>query len=245
MRIVDVSTMLGPWALTKLEFSDAKSLVQKMDHYGIDEAFAYSSYAVRVSPLDGNYMLAEQIKGYEDRIHPVWDVLPTWDIECERPLEGELKKHGVKMVRMFPNNHALSLDVWACEKLYGMLQSKRIPLLLNGPDVTLGQLHAIATQFPQLPLILTQCDYNQNRALYALLEKHENVYLEIATYYIYDGIEDIVKNFGAKRMIFGSRMPFQEGAAALGMTMLADISEADRNLILAGNIDALLKEVAL
>lgn len=56
-----------------------------------------------------------------------------------------------------------------------------------------------------------------------------------------DGLEDVARKFGAERMIFGSRMPFQEGAAALGMTLLADLTQGEKALILAGNADRLVK----
>lgn len=241
MRIVDVSAMVGPWALRKLEFDSAEALVRKMDHYGISEAYAYSSYAVRVSPIDGNYLLAGQIKGFEDRIKPVWVVLPTWDLETGTSLETELKKHDVRMVRMFPNDHGYLMDTWVCDDLYAMLQRNRIPVMVNHCDVSLSQLHAVSSQYPELNIIITQCEYSQDRNLYKLFEKHSNIYLEIATYYVYDGVEDIAKKFGAQRMIFGSRMPFQEGGAALGMALMADVSETEREMILSGNIDRLLK----
>ncbi len=241
MRIVDISAMVGPWPFNKLEFSTAAQLVDQMEHLGIDIAYAYSSYAVRVNPIDGNYLLADQLKGFEDRIKPCWVVLPTWDIECERPLEQELKKYGVQMVRMMPKDHSYPVDPWVCGDLYAMLERNKIPVLFNGTDVSPAQIHAICSAFPELVVINTQCDYNQNRSLYKLLELHPNFYLEIATYYIYHGVEDIAKKFGAERMLFGSRMPFQEGAAALGMLMLADLTQAQREKILAGNIEKILK----
>lgn len=106
MRVVDIGAMIGPWPLQKLEFETAAGLVEKMDHYGIDEAYAYSSYAARVSPLDGNYMLMEQLQGYEDRIHPCWVVVPTWDLETGGSLEEELKKYRVRLVRLLPSDHS-------------------------------------------------------------------------------------------------------------------------------------------
>lgn len=241
MRVVDIGAMIGPWPLQKLEFETAAGLVEKMDHYGIDEAYAYSSYAARVSPLDGNYMLMEQLQGYEDRIHPCWVVVPTWDLETGGSLEEELKKYRVRLVRLLPSDHSFSPEPWVCGDLYEMLQRNGIPVLLNQTDVTAGQIHAICSAYPDLPVILTQCEYTQNRNIYKLLELHPNFYLEIATYYIYDGLEDVARKFGAERMIFGSRMPFQEGAAALGMTLLADLTQEEKALILAGNADRLVK----
>lgn len=243
MRIVDVSTMLGPWPFQQLEFETAEDLIKKMDLYGIDEAYAYSSYSVKTNPVDGNYMLADQIKGYEKRIKPCWVVIPTWDIESPNKLEDELKKYDVRLVRMFPTEHQYSVEPWVCDDLYEMLQRNHIPVLFNGTDITPGQVHSIASAYPELPIILTQCDYGSNRNLYKLFAKHPNVYLEVATYYIYDGLEDMAKKFGAERMIFGTRMPFQEGAASLGMTLLSDLSDEEKEKIFSGNIDRLINGV--
>lgn len=245
MRIVDVSTMIGPWPLQQLEFETAEGLLEKMDFYGISEAYVYSSYAVKVSPLDGNYMLMDAIQGYEDRLKPCWVAVPTWDMEHDRKLEDELKKYNVKIVRLFPNNQSFSLESWICSDVYEMLQRNRIPLLLNSPDVSWNQLHAICAEYPDMPVILSQVEYQKNRILYKLLEKHPNLYLDVSTYYVYDGVEDIVKRFGAGRMLFGSRMPFTEAGAPLGMTLLADISDQEKEEILSGTIDRLVKEVRI
>ena len=243
MRVIDINTMLGPWPHQKLEFETAEQLVKKMDRYGIETAWAYSSYAVKISPLDGNYMLMDQLKGYEDRIKPCWVIVPTWDMECDGSLEKELKENDVRMVRMLPAEHNFSLDPWVCADVYGMLSKNSIPLMLEHANAPAAQIHAVCQAFPELKVILAQCEFFQNRNLYMLMKQHQNLFLEISTYYVYSGVEDLVHRFGSQRILFGSHMPFQEGAAPLGMTLLADLMENEKEDILYRNAERLMREV--
>ena len=245
MRTVDINVMLGPWAPRKLEFDSADRLIEKMDFFKIDEAYVYSSYAVRSNPIDGNYILAEQIKGFENRLKQCWVVLPTWNYECKTQLSDELVRNKVHIVRLMPTDHSFLPDCWVCDSLYEVLSSMNIPMLINQSDISLNCLHEICTKYPLLPVIITRCEYIQNRSLYKLMEKHPNVYLEVSTYFVYNGIEDIAEKFGAKRLIFGSRMPFQEAAAAKGMVMLSDLSNSEKADILSRNADRLINEVAI
>ena len=243
MKVVDINTMLGPWPHQKLEFETADELLQKMDRYGIETAWAYSSYAQKISPLDGNYMLMDQLRGHEDRIRPCWVIVPTWDLESGGSLLKELKEHDVRLVRMMPAEHNFLLDPWVCADVYQMLSDNGIPLVLEHAGAPAGQVHAICEAYPDLKVILVQCEFFQNRNLYMLMQRHPNLYLEISTYYVYSGVEDLVRRFGSRRVLFGSHMPFQEGAAPLGMTLLADLTQDQKEDILCKNAERLLQGV--
>ena len=56
-------------------------------------------------------------------------------------------------------------------------------------------------------------------------------------------MEDLVRRFGSRRVLFGSHMPFQEGAAPLGMTLLADLTQDQKEDILCKNAERLLQGV--
>lgn len=123
------------------------------------------------------------------------------------------------------------LDDWECVDLYKVLKTAHIPILLDGLTVSPTQIYSICKKYPELPVILMQSEYALNRYFYMLFSLCPNFYLEISTYYIYYGIEDIVHRFGPSRLIFGSRMPFQEPGAALAIAKMADISNNQGNFI--------------
>jgi len=245
MLIIDANVMIGRWPMRNLKFCLVDDLIQQMDYHGIDQAIVFSATSVKHNPVEGNIELKKLISTHLDRIIPCWVILPTWELETGRKLIDDLKSNKAKVVRVFPKEHNFVLDNWACGNLFKDLESVRIPLLLDGSTVSPTQIYSICKDYPELSVILTKSEYTLNRSLYILFDLCPNFYLEISTYFIYCGLEDIVNRFGASRLIFGSRMPFQEPGAALTMVKLADISSSEREMILGRNMERLIEGVEL
>jgi predicted TIM-barrel fold metal-dependent hydrolase len=75
----------------------------------------------------------------------------------------------------------------------------------------------------------------------ALLESFPNVLLSMGSNYtVHGGIEDIVKRFGAGRLLFGTGSPKAEPAMAVLQLVYADIPDADRQAIGSENLDRLI-----
>ena len=245
MRIFDANVMIGKWPTNKLRFSSCTELIEQMNSHEINCALVYSSYGVKHNPTEGNYMLMEEIDDYKKMLFPCWVILPTWEIETGRDILNDLIDNDVKAVRIFPNEHNFVIDDWMCNDMFSKLESIRMPLLINNIDISPSKINLICQSFPNLPMILMQCEYFLNRSLYRLMELHKNLYLETSTYFIYNGIEDIVKRFGASRIIFGTRMPFQEPGAALAMVRIADISPEKKQMIFNNNLENIMSGVLL
>jgi len=243
--IIDTNVMIGRWPTRNLKFCSINDLIQQMDYHNINQAVVFSATSVKHNPIEGNMQLMKSISNHLDRIIPCWVILPTWEMETERELIDDLKSNKVKVVRVFPNEHHFVLDNWVCSNMFKDLEAAHIPLLLNGPTVSPTQIHSICKSYPELPVILMQSEYALNRNFYMLFGLCPNFYLEISTYFIYHGIEDIVHRFGASRLIFGSRMPFQEPGAALTMVKLADIPSSEQEMILGRNMERLIGEVKI
>jgi len=241
--IIDANTMIGRWPTRSLKFSSVDDLIRQMDYHDISQAIVFSASSVKHNPIEGNIEMMKIISNHHDRIIPCWIVLPTWKIETDREMIKDLKTNNVKVVRIFPKEHNFVLDNWVCSSLYKSLEKSRIPLLVDGVNANPSQLYMICSNYPELPVILVQSEYSLNRNLYMLFAQCPNFYLEISTYFIYYGIEDIVNRFGASKIIFGSRMPFQEPGAALTMVKMADISPLDKEMILGKNMEQLIKGV--
>jgi predicted TIM-barrel fold metal-dependent hydrolase len=245
MSVIDANALIGRWPNGSLKFSTAADLLKQMDALAINKALVYEASALKHSPVEGNITLMSSIANYPDRLIPCWVVLPTWKIETGRELIDDLRAHQVKAVRIFSKEHNFVLDEWSCGSMFAQLETAKIPLLLDGSEISPTQIHGICKAHPELPVILTQSEYFWNRNFYTLFDLHPNFYLEISTYFVYYGLEDFVNRFGASRLIFGSRMPFQEGGAALGMVKFADLSQDKQELILGKNLERLLGGVSL
>jgi predicted TIM-barrel fold metal-dependent hydrolase len=87
--------------------------------------------------------------------------------------------------------------------------------------------------------------YRETRILCPLLERHANLYLSLSPpFAVQEGIERICARAGARHLVFGTGYPHAAPGAAITYLMYARITEEERRLIGAGNLERLLSEVA-
>ncbi len=228
-----------------MDIPDTAGLLSEMDAAGIEEALVYHTVAREADPALGNKMLYEEIARIK-RLHPVWVVLPHYTGEMPQPkkLLKEMDKKGVKAVRMYPtkNNHSFSLEEWNSGKLLGALEEARVPLMLDIEIVLWDAIAGLLKNHPKLPVIVSDVNYRHNRFTYPLFKRHKNFYIETTRYFGGGIIEDVVKKFGSRPILFGTNMPRYTGTAAVSHLTYADIPLKDKKAIAGGNLRKLLKE---
>ena len=101
----------------------------------------------------------------------------------------------------------------------------------------------VLSQYPGLPLILSGVRHRDNRTLYALLDRFENLLIDISLYTVHRGIEDVISRFGPQRMIFGTGLPMYGGGGSLAQLTYAEIDESHKQQIAADNLSRLLQGV--
>jgi hypothetical protein len=218
---------------------------------GITASLVHHTAAVEDNPVTGNALLMDALRGQEiagvKDVHPVWAVLPFTTNEQGAPdeLRGALKSAGVKGVLLYPAAQGFSNAAWCAGTLYDLLEGMRMPTFVrfNPQDFTWNELHDLLTAHPRLPVILREVSYAIDRTLYALLERFPNLGVETAKYLPFRGIEEIVRRFGAGRLVFGSEAPFLSPGAAVAPVLTAAISDADKRAIAAGNLRRLVGDI--
>jgi len=96
--------------------------------------------------------------------------------------------------------------------------------------------------------VLEQTDeeaYWNGRYLFPLLEKCENLFLEVANCVLYLEIDEIVKRFGAERLIFGSYLPVDDPNASLMLITEGDFSSEEKEQIAHKNLEKLIEGVVV
>lgn len=219
-----------------------------MEIAGVEEALVYHTVARDGHPPLGNALLQDEIKGKEG-LYPVWVLLPhhTGEMPPPEKLLLEIKNKGVKAARLDPtrSHHSFSLAEWCAGELLGWLEGARLPVILDIEIVTWEDVFSILQAYPRLPLIISNCSYRHNRFLYPLWERFENLYVEISRFMGAGVIEDVVRRFGSRRLLFGTNMPQYTGTAAVALIAYADISREDKIAIAGGNLRNILKEIWL
>lgn len=225
---------------------DLDSIRKLMEKRGIGKALVTSTLQSEYHPVFANSRVQMDLADQENLL-PVWTVLPHHTGEFPHPavLRLQLAENRIKVVKIFPafKNHNFPIDEFCCGELLDMLAEAHILLLIDLEQLSWSQLDLMCRDHPTLRLILVNVNYSVDRALFPLLEKHENLHVESSGYTQFRGLEWFVRSFGANRMIFGSGMPYMSLEAACSMIRFAEIDEADRVRIAGLNLENMLNEV--
>jgi len=228
-------------------------LLAEMDRLGIATAMTHHVIAHEYAPSVGNGQLMTELAGHS-RLLPVWVVMPahTSEMPPSRELVVQMLLAGVRMARIFPssvmNGHRFSLAEWCAGELLSALEEVRMPLAVDFTLFRRGEppwddIFRLCANHPELPLVLIDVQGRNNRTLYALLERFDNLYIQTAGLNVHRGLEDVTERFGAGRLFFGSGFPVQSMGGARLHLERALLSESDRARIASGNLTGLLSSV--
>jgi hypothetical protein len=157
-------------------------------------------------------------------------------------------KANVRAVRLFPKSHNYSLGDWTCSDLLSRLEERLLPLFIWPRETDWDTLYEVSSRHARLPVVLEQCEeeaFWNLRYLVPLLEKCANVRVETNKGHLYLGIDEIVRRFGAGRVIFGSNTPIDDPFASLMLVTGGDFPEDDKRRIAHGNLDTLRSGVKM
>lgn len=168
------------------------------------------------------------------------------DFAPEEEQVASLIAHGARAVWIRPEHDHWLLASWQSGPLFSALEHRRVPVVCLQRMVKLPELAELAGRYPGLPLLYAELGYREQRTYLPLLEHFANVHLILgAPYSVHRGIEQLVARVGASHLLFGSGFPAAEPMAAIAQLMYAEISEADKRRIGAGNLEALVEGVIL
>jgi len=229
--------------------STVSELLEQMDYCGIEKAIVSHTLARYSHPLVGNEILLQEIS-VSNRLQGCFILLPSATGELgslDEYIENMLKK-GVYTARIFPESHNFSLEEWSSALLLGKLEERKIPLFIWSRETDWDTLYTICKKHPQLPLILERCDaeaFWNARYVFPLLEKCENLFVEVHKSHLYLEIDEIVKRFGAERLIFSTYFPVDDPHASLMLVTDGDFSQREKERIAHKNLEKLIEGVSL
>lgn len=152
-----------------------------------------------------------------------------------------LLARGAGAVCLRPKRDHWLLSDWVSGPLLAALQARKVPVFCKEEQIPLQQVADLAERYPELPIILAETGYRSQRVVLPLLKTFANVYLSTGgAFSVHRGIEQLVGNVGADRVLFGTGFPEAEPMAAVAQLAYAEVSDRQRQLIGAGNLDRLV-----
>lgn len=252
LRFFDCNAAIGRWKHPRYGgYENAAELENILAFLQVERAVVYHAQAQETDAPFGNHLVVEELAEHEHLL-PSWIIFPHHTGEMPEPeaLIEDMFNHGVCVARMLPGlkGHRFSMEEWCAGSLLKKLEAHRIPVLIDfmffrrdDPDWKL--LYDLGMRYPALPMILTGWAGLASRSFYALCHACQNLYLDTSRYALFRGLEAFCEKVSPRQLIYGSGMPFIAPGVAMTTITHAEISEAEKQLIAAGNLERLLAEV--
>ncbi len=229
----------------------ARELLEDMDRTGMAESMVLDSLSREFHPAAGNRRVLQTVASHP-RLHPAWAAIPHGE-RGEQPHSEDMlslmKKHRVGALFLFPSQYCHSLDEWAVDAFCDPFERERVPVFVNFNDsrrmlmdaCRWDELVGFCSRHPSLPVVLSEWRIRRtNRMLYRAMDACPNLHIELSGFWLYRGIEYLVRNWGSERLIFGSNWPHLNHACTAAAVAMAEIGEDDKRLIAGGNLRRLI-----
>jgi hypothetical protein len=255
MELFDACCAMGPAPRFPLAQEDAPSLLAEMDRLGIGRALVHHTLAAGHAPDEGNALLMEAIAG-QPRLEPCWVLVPgegTARPGAEAALCDTMRTQGVRAVRIYPRDHGYPLAEWMAGRLLAALGERRCLVSLDLEQVLLPtgmydlnqstwrDVAWLCQTYPGLSVLLTRVGYRSLRALLPLLRACPNLHLDTSYFATHLGVEEVVAQVGAERLLFASGQPYVDGGAAVTRLCYAGVTAEQVAQIASENLERLLE----
>lgn len=216
-----------------------EQLLAELARHGVGRAVVYHLQGETVSPIDANQDLEAWV-GDGDALVPQWVLGPTAD--GLRQLQ-ELHASGrVSSVRL---HSTLACGVPFVDWIYGdaltWLSAEGLPLWVSLADTPGTELMATLGAFPDLTTVLLGAHYSTALMVAPLLRRLPASHLELSRYEQIGGVEALVAEFGARRLLYGSYFPRYAMGPVLFYLHCARLAEGELRALCAGTLEGLLR----
>ena len=219
------------------------SLILAMDQADVDMACLSSFVSLRTDYRVGNDRVADAVTAVPDRLVGFVVIDPHYPDLVEKELARFAEVKGMKGIKLHPSGHSYPTDGPNYEPAWEFADEHRLPILIHGDTVAMGNL---AARYPNAAFLNAHSGfgYRGAEACIAVAREHPNVYLDLTSTHINLGlIEHIVDHIGPDQVLYGSDIPLYGLRYCVGSILFARISDDDKRKILGQNMQRLLGAV--
>jgi uncharacterized protein len=252
--IVDAHTHLGNVPTFYIPDSGPTAMLALMDHLGIDVAVQMHHSGLMECFEEGYEASAALYAASGRRLPYALTYNPRYAAESLDLVRRSLGEPGGVAVKIHPGQHQVFPEDPSYEPVWQLAAERGVPIITHSwalSDYNPTQRFATPEHFehyvaryPQVNLVLGHAGgrYEGHLAAVNLARRYPNVYLDLSgDVYGYGLIEWLVSQAGADRVVFGSDGIWMDARTTIGRVLDADISTADKALILGENACRLFK----
>lgn len=228
------------------DFTSLADLISHLDRLGVSRSLVWRKEAATLHPTWGNRELLADLDSpmnSEGRLQPAFVIIPSMLFEkgsmeflCESMASGR-----VRAIQLLPK--LCRYPIYQIQPILDRIRTYKPILIWNVTEQFLpndaAEMDNLARLYPELSIICVQFMWSNFPAILNLMLKNRNVMADISWVHFRGGIDIMVRNFGAERVVFGLGPKLNYGAAIAALAQ-ADLSVEQRNMIAFKNLDRLL-----
>ncbi len=244
--VVDMHVHLGNWGKFGMS-DDLDRLLRLFDAAGVDRGCVNCIF--HSDAIHGNGIVDRAVAQHPDRLTPVAFVSPLYPEEAIDELERAFDEIGCRYLKIYPTYYQKPLTDPGWIPLFEWCDDRGVLIMTHAklfwePETT--SLHDRFARFSKLyPNIRWLLNHiggggaNRDQAI-AAVHSGPNVYLETASAGVHDGFEQVVREAGDGRVLYGSDTPLFDPRHQVATIATSNLPDESKRKVLGLNAMSLL-----
>jgi predicted TIM-barrel fold metal-dependent hydrolase len=215
--------------------TDRDAIAAHLDRFALSGALVGAMASWLHDPIAGNTeasAIAHSLAA--SGVLACWTAVPATpgELDSLTALVERAVDEGVAAFRIHPASHGFSPSL--LDELYAALQANRLPLCVDAAEITWPELTAVATRYPELQIVISNLGYRKLRELWAALDGHSNIYVDLVDFAAHQGVEWLAANDLADRLLFATGFGLRDPGESVVRLAWSGLDDATVRLVGAG-----------
>lgn len=248
--VIDMHGHMGAFRGIYFPRASTDDMIGTLDRCGV-RMLVFCHHDALFVPDIGNRANVEAVRAHPDRLRAYMAVQPHYPELLARDLESFDKHRDVYVgLKFLAGYYNVPWDAPAFERAWAFANERKLLVLGHtwGGSACDGQaqVRKAAERYPNIRLLCGHSLYGAWDDAIAIAKEFPNVYLELtAVLYPKGPLERFVEAGLAKKLLFGTDLPWFDPHQGIGSILSAEMTDEDRHAILHGNAEELLRSAGV
>ena len=252
MIFYDCNCRIGnPFNRANIVFApDAETLTDELTRSGVAKALVrHAATGPEGAEATNSFLAGLLEKDDSGRLTGLWSVNVD---STDEQLHGEaffkaMKRSRISALTLAPTGHRFVPARIAIGKKMDAARERKVPIIVDPAHFGgWGELYRFLEEFPDNTYICCAMSlWGADKYFRPLLETYSRFHVDCGAYWVPEGVADLVKKYGAERILYGSGYPDYDHGSMMLAIRHSPISSEEKALVSGGNLERLLSEVEL
>jgi len=248
-QFIDVHTHMGPQYPIYVPENDADGMVRYMDECNIEYIISAPMEDLH-SKGSKRQDITDAMRRYPNRIKGYFSFNPNDPATVEEIEKAFAENPGYVGLKFLPDYHRTNITDAKYADALAFADEKKLLVLSHTWGLSMqgeqrnsaDKIAMILEKYPKINFIMGHSIQGQTELAIDLAKTYRNAYLDLCdTGRFYGIIEKMIAGAGADRVLYATDAPLQGYRFIQGAVFSADITDAEKRLILRDNAARLLK----